>query len=182
MGHSWGGFSTLNISALHPEISHIVVLSGFVSVEEMMKTFFSGILKGYRKPVLALEKETNPYFYGFNGITTLSNSKVKGLLIYSDNDKLCRISHYHLLKQALGERENLRFLLVKNKGHNPNYTVDAIGLLDKFSKERAKLIKKKNISKEEKDRFISSFDWDKMTQQDGEVWNEIFAHLDDKNG
>ena len=33
MGHSWGGFSTLNICALHPDISHIVVLSGFVSVE-----------------------------------------------------------------------------------------------------------------------------------------------------
>ena len=32
MGHSWGAFSTLNISALHPEISHIVAMSGFVSI------------------------------------------------------------------------------------------------------------------------------------------------------
>ena len=33
MGHSWGGFSTLNISALHEGISHVVVFSGFVSVD-----------------------------------------------------------------------------------------------------------------------------------------------------
>ena len=26
MGHSWGGFSTLNIASFHPDISHIVVL------------------------------------------------------------------------------------------------------------------------------------------------------------
>ena len=32
MGHSWGAFSTLNISALHPDISHIVAMAGFVSV------------------------------------------------------------------------------------------------------------------------------------------------------
>ena len=49
MGHSWGGFSTLNIAALHPDITHIVVLSGFTSVERMLEQFFSGILKGYRK-------------------------------------------------------------------------------------------------------------------------------------
>ena len=65
MGHSWGGFSTLNISALHPEISHVVVLSGFVSVEELVKTFFSGILKWYRKAVLELERKANPKFFGY---------------------------------------------------------------------------------------------------------------------
>ena len=36
MGHSWGAYSTLNISALHPEITRIVVMCGFVSVDEMI--------------------------------------------------------------------------------------------------------------------------------------------------
>ena len=46
MGHSWGAFSTLNISALHPDISHIVAIAGFVSVSDMVSTFFDGIMKG----------------------------------------------------------------------------------------------------------------------------------------
>ena len=89
MGHSWGGFSTLNISALYPEISHIVVLSGFVSVEILVGAYFAGLLKPYRKPVMALEKASNPEFIKYNAIESLKKSKTKALLIYSDNDMLC---------------------------------------------------------------------------------------------
>lgn len=178
MGHSWGGFSTLNISALHPEISHIVVMSGFVSVEEMMKTFFSGLLKGYRKAVLALEKESNPKFFGFNAVESLKSSKTKALLIYSEDDKLCRRTHYDILKSELDRKENIRFMLVNHKGHNPNYTEEAVKLLGEFSQARAKFTRKKHLTTEEKKAFVASFDWEQMTVQDETVWAEIFRHLD----
>ncbi len=178
MGHSWGGFSTLNISALHPEISHIVALCGFVSVEEMMKTFFAGPLKGYRKAVLALERESNPTFFTYNAVESLRNANTKALLIYSEDDQLCRRTHYDILKEGLAEKENVSFLFVSGKGHNPNYTADAVKLLGEFGKARTKFAKKKNATQEEKARFVASFDWEKITAQDEAVWNEIFAHLD----
>ena len=177
MGHSWGGFSTLNIASLHPEISHVVAMCGFVSVEELINTFFAGPLKGYRKAVLALERGSNLKFSNFHAVESLKNSSVKALLIYSENDQLCRRAHYDILKEGLGDKENVRFLFVKNKGHNPNYTEAALGLLGEFSKARAKLTKKKNATKEEKAKFVASFNWEKMTEQDEAVWNEIFAHL-----
>ena len=43
MGHSWGGFSSMNIPALYPEISHVVAMSGFISVFEMIKQIFFGV-------------------------------------------------------------------------------------------------------------------------------------------
>ena len=178
MGHSWGGFSTLNISALHPEISHAVVMSGFVSVKDMICTFFSGILKGYRKAVLALEKESNPKFVEFNGIETLKNSRTKALLIYSENDQMCKKEHYDMLKAGLDGRDNVNFLLVKNKGHNPNFTEDAVKCLGKFSAARAKLLRKKNLDRRAKADFVASFDWERMTKQDEAVWKVIFEHLD----
>lgn len=178
MGHSWGAFSTLNIAALHPEISHIVALSGFVSVEEMIKTFFAGPLKGYRKAVLALEEASNPKFFPYNAVESLKKANVKALLIYSEDDQLCRRTHYDMLKEGLKGKENVHFLLVQNKGHNPNYTEDAVGLIGTFGKARAKFAKKKNATKEEKAKFVASFDWEKMTEQDEGVWGEIFAHLD----
>ena len=178
MGHSWGAFSTLNIAPLHPDISHIVAMCGFVSVEEMIKTFFGGILKGYRKAVLNLERETNPEYVKFNAIESIMAVDIKALLIYSADDTMCRKHHYDLLKAGLENKKGVTLMLTDKKWHNPNYTEDAVKLLLDFSKKRAKFARKKNITKKEKEEFVSSFDWKKMTEQDEDVWNAIFAHLD----
>ena len=179
VGHSWGGFSTLNISALHPEITHIVAMCGFVSVNEMINTFFAGPMKPYRKALARLERESNPKFFEFNAVESLSKSSVKALLIYSEDDALCRKTHYDILNKALKDTENVRLMLVKNKGHNPNYTENAVKLLGDFTRARAKLLKKKNLSDSECESFVASFDWESMTEQDTSVWEKIFEHLDD---
>jgi pimeloyl-ACP methyl ester carboxylesterase len=146
MGHSWGGFSTMNISALHPEISHVVSMSGFVSVDLLVGSFFGGILKGFRKPVLELERNSNPEFVGFNAVESLKKNDAKVLLIYSDNDKLVRRDiHFDALKKGLEDRENIGLLLVNNKGHNPNYTEDAVKYLAEYSALLQKKTKKKEL-------------------------------------
>lgn len=180
MGHSWGGFSTLNISALHPDISHIVVLSGFVEVEMLINAYFGGILKPYRKPILALERESNPNFIKYNAIETLKNSNVKALLIYSDNDQLCsKKVHYDALYEALSNNKNVEFILENGKGHNPNYTADAVAHLGEYVATKNELTKKKMLeTKEQKEEFLSCFDFDRMTKQDEKVWEKIFSHLD----
>ncbi len=180
MGHSWGGFSTLNISALHPDISHIVVLSGFVSVKLLVDAFFAGFLKPYRKAIMKLENTSNPEFINYNAVQTLSDSKVKALLIYSDNDMLCsKKVHYDTLKNVLEGNDNIKFHLEHGKGHNPNYTHDAVAYLGEYVNAKNKLIKKKKlVTDEQKKEFLASFDWDKMTKQDEAVWNMIFECLD----
>jgi alpha-beta hydrolase superfamily lysophospholipase len=179
MGHSWGGFSTLNITALHPDISHIVVLSGFVEVEMLINTFFGGLLKPYRKAVMNLEKSSNPEFIKYNAVNSLSNSNTKALLIYSDNDQLCtKKAQYDTLYSALKDRTNVQFMLEKGKAHNPNYTENAVKLLGEYVSAKTKLLKQKNLTDEHKKEFLASFDWDKMTEQDERVWKKIFEHLD----
>lgn len=178
MGHSWGAFSTLNIAALHPEVKKIVAISGFVSVTEMVGTFFSGALKGYRRAILSLEKESNPKFFDFNAVESLKSSSVKALLIYSENDPLCTKHHYDVLRSGLDGVESVSFILEKNKLHNPNYTESAVKYLGEFSKSRTKLLKKKNVTQKEKESFVASFDWNRMTEQDVSVWNAVFEHFD----
>ena len=178
IGHSWGAFSTMNIPALYPDLTHIVAISGFVSVEEMVKSFFFGILAGYRKAVMTLERESNPIFSGYDARETLMASDVKALLIYSDNDTLCQIKHYNILKEALSSRENITFHLEEGKGHNPNYTREAVEYLGRFSTARSKLLKRRGVGDEEKKKFVDSFDFEKMTEQDMAVWDKIFAHLE----
>ena len=179
MGHSWGGFSTLNISALHPEISRVVVLSGFVSVEELIKSYFSGLMKGYRKPIMELERKANPYFSTFDAVTSLSKTSAKVLLIYSDDDGMCKPIHYDILKKGLENRPNIRLQLVSGKGHNPNYTKDAVQYLGAYIREKNTLMKRKLLeTDEQKAAFRASFDWKRMTAQDESVWQEIFACLE----
>jgi pimeloyl-ACP methyl ester carboxylesterase len=180
VGHSWGGFSTLNITAFHPEITHVVVMSGFVSVEMLVGSFFSGLLKGYRKAVMALERQANPRFVDCNAVQTLSSTQAQVLLIYSDDDQMCRKDpHYDALQAGLSHKENVRFLLVSGKGHNPNYTADAVKYLGQYSALQNKLTRKKQLeTPEQKAEFVASFDWERMTAQDEAVWQQIFACLD----
>jgi len=180
MGHSWGAFACMNIAALHPEISHIVALSGFVSVEEMVGQFFSGILRGYRKPVLKIEQENNPDFVKYNAVKTLSETAAQVLLIYSANDKLViREIHHGLLTKGLKDKKNVRILLEENKGHNPNYTADAVAYLAEYTADMTRRLKDKQLStEEEKAACRAKWDWDRMTEQDEKVWAEIFKTLD----
>ena len=178
IGHSWGAFSTMNIAALHPEISHVVAISGFHSVERMVGTFFGGILKGYRRAIMELEKCSNPIFVGYDSAESLRTSGVKALLIYSDDDKICLPVHYESLKAALAGAENVKLMLVHGKGHNPNYTDDAVKYIAEFGKARAKLARNKKATSEEKAEFVAFYDWWRMTEQDGQVWDAILQHLE----
>ena len=179
IGHSWGGYSTLNISALHKDISHIVVLSGFVSVKLLVKSFFGGLLAPYCKAVINFERTLNPNTVDLDGVETLKNTNSKVLLIYSSSDQVIKKKlHYDYLYKNLSSRSNIEFLLVDNKGHNPNYTVEAVRLLGEYSKTKSKYGKKKLlVSEEQKKEFLKLFDFDKMTKQDESVWSKIFEFL-----
>ncbi len=179
MGHSWGGFSTMNIAALHPEITHVVSMSGFVSVELMLEQSFSGLLKGYRPGIMELERQTNPNYAEFDGRESLKNTEAKVLLIYSADDKIVhKVVHFDALQQALADREHVRFLLVNGKNHNPTYGDDAVVYKDAFFADYTKAAKKKLLeTPQQQKEFMARYDWHRMTRQDETVWNEIIAHL-----
>ena len=179
VGHSWGAFACMNIAAFHPDVTHIVAMAGFVSVGKILEQNFTGLLKPYRKHLLTLEQQTNPIYADCRADESLRKTKAKTLLIYSADDPLIQKTyHFDLLCNALKDLENVRILLVDGKGHNPNYTVDAVRYMNSFFE----ILKKKQKNHELDDdktkyAFKKSFDWDRMTAQDGKVWAEIFDTL-----
>lgn len=176
VGHSWGGFSTMNICALHPEVSHIVAMSGFISVADVLKQFLGPL---YKK-VYAEEEKANPEFIKFNAVSSLRNSKVKALIIISDDDKTIKCEkHFGVLESELKGQGNITFLKVNGKNHNPNYTEDAVKYKDEFFGQYQKALKKNLLTtKQEKEKFKEKYDWHRMTAQDEKVWNVIFEHLE----
>ena len=179
MGHSWGSFSTMNIVSLHPEITHVVSMSGFVSVKRMLEQTFAGILKGAVKTMYGLEKQANPDFVDFDAVQSLKNTSAKVLLIASSDDKIVKKEyHFDLLQKELQEKENIRFLLTEGKGHNPSYTCDAVRYKDAFFAEFQKAVKKKQLeTAQQQKEFMARYDWHRMTQQDEAVWQVIVQTL-----
>ncbi len=179
MGHSWGGFSSMNIPALYPEISHVVAMSGFVSVFEMIKQIFYGI-KGFYSYFYAIEEKNNPVFSKTNTVESLKNTETKVLIIHSQDDKTVNVKkHFEVIKKGLAHNKNVSFLLVSGKNHNPNFTEDAVKYKDKFFETLSKKLKNHELSSDEKKKtFVESFDWWKMTAQDEKVWEKIFEFLD----
>ena len=179
MGHSWGSFSTMNIVSLHPEITHVVSMSGFVSVKRMLEQTFAGILKGAVKTMYGLEKKANPDFVDFDAVQSLKNTSAKVLLIASSDDKIVKKEyHFDVLQKELREKENISFLLTEGKGHNPSYTCDAVQYKDAFFADFQKAVKKKQLETAQQQKiFMARYDWHRMTEQDEAVWQVILQTL-----
>ncbi len=179
IGHSWGGFSAMNIGALHPELKKLVVISGYRSVKAMVEQRFSGLLlRLYRRAILAYERGENGQYADFDGLSSLRAFPGRALLLYSDNDPIIgKEFHFDPLVSELGNTEAVSFLLAEGKGHNPNYTHEAVSLLAAYSHEvrRADLA----MNEAEKAAFRARFDFDRMSAQDPMVWERIFSFLEE---
>ena len=174
-----GAFSTMNIPYFHNDVKHVIALSGFISLDQMLNQMFGVFLKKCRSIAFELEKESNPDFVNANAIYSLKDYKGKALVIHSKDDKTVKSKfHFDVLKQELMSNSNIEFLLVNNKNHNPNYTEEAVLYKDKFFKKYKKHLKKNLLKTDyQKNKFKGSFNWFQMTQQDYSIWEEIFRVL-----
>ena len=179
VGHSRGGFSTMNITAYHPDLTHIVAISGFSEVRDMINQLIPAFAKKTREHIYNVEAAELPDYVSASAIESLKCSKAKTLIIHSNDDGTVSAKHYEKIYSALKNKPNISFLLVDGKNHNPHYTEDAVKYKDRFFKTYKKMKKKKLlVTKEQKDTFKASYDWYRMTAQDDTVWAEIFKLLD----
>ena len=111
IGHSWGGFAALNISRYHPFLSHVVAISGFLSVPRLLASSLGGfpLPAPYREAICALERDVNPGYADSDAISSLAGSGAKVLLIYSDNDP-----------EKAPLRSSVRSLFPKEQFHLPS--------------------------------------------------------------
>ena len=180
IGHSWGGFSVMNIPAYHRDIEKIVAMSGFRSVSEIQSQSLPKALTLFKKMFLSAEGEKNPKHFTASAIENLKNTDARALIIHSKDDNVVSFDrHFEPLRSALESKENIRFVAVDGKGHNPNYTKAAVEYKDAFFADLTALRKKnKNLTDEQKAEFVSRYDFAAMSEQDEELWAIIFDFLD----
>lgn len=180
IGHSWGGFSTMNISALHPDITHTVVLSPYISVRALHGQILQGLLSIYKDAVYKVEADSFPDYVDRNGIDSLRNSGVKALIIHSRDDDTCSFKkQFEVAQKALSDCPRVEFLALDGKRHYPNYTTEAAKYKSEYNATVKKLKRKKVLTtRDERVAFAMMQDWNKMTEQDMTVWERIFEFLE----
>ena len=179
VGHSWGAFSSLNIGALHGDIKKIVAMSGFSSVERILKQNFRGIGRVFLRRAMQIERAANPRFFDFVAEDSLKKTKADVLIIHSRDDATVSFdANFEPMRKALEGRKNIEFLALDGKDHNPNFTREAIAYKNKFFAELTAKQKSGELQSDEQKRaLIESYDWLRMTEQDAELWTKIFEFL-----
>ena len=180
IGHSWGGFSTMNIPALHPDITHVVPISGFISARAIQEQVLLGPLGLYRGALFDAEKQRLPDYCHFDGRESLKDAPTKALIIHSRDDGTCKFENqFGELKKALSHSTRVEFLALDGKEHHPHYTKRAVRKRNEYNSAlRAKRKKKELADRAALEAFAASYDWQEMTEQDMDVWNRIFEFIE----
>ncbi len=180
IGHSWGGFSTLNILGYHHDIHSVVAMSAFISVPTMHSQIVPFIVFPFRKQLMELEDRTNHAHARSSALDVVNKTNKPILIIHSLDDSTVSAEKNILrLRKETCERTNLEFILQNGKGHSVNYTREAADYKREFFRTMDRLKKKGLLETEEqKSEFVSSYDWYAMTEQDEELWEKIFIFLE----
>ena len=180
IGHSWGGFSSLNILDYHPDIHSIVAMAGFISVKVMHKQTIPFFLAPFRRHLFEIERQLNPKFVDSDAIKVLGKTERPVFIIHSMDDKTVNFkTNFRALSRALIEKTNIEYLLVNGSGHNPHFSSSASAYMTDFFKAHHNMRKEGLLETDEhKKKFLDSYDWFAMTEQGEYVWEQIFKFLE----
>lgn len=177
-GHSWGGYSCLNVLPFVNEedkISCVVTMGAPYNSSEITYEILKSNSKilSFTKPfIYMIEKSRFGLLYKMNTLATLSNTKIDTLLVHGTKDNIVNYESNFKFVENLLDSKHVKFLTVNNKMHRPNisdeateYEVYVNTTIAKFKKEKA--------TKEVLKDFHDQIDYHKMVEFDDNVMNEI---------
>lgn len=177
MGHSMGGFTSLNLINLRKEIAKAVIISGFLSIPNEINASLKS--KFIAKGILKYEKKVNPKYFALDNVSYLKTTKDKLFFVHSTDDTMVP---YDASFKIVEEIANpcIKTLKVEKRKHNPNYTDTAISYMNEVFGKYYYLVKQKQI-KNDKDRinYFKDVSLEKLVEQDLEIFSKIFDFIEE---
>ncbi len=177
-GHSWGGYSSINVLPFTKEEDNIVGVVTLGAPYNSSEVFYDMLIqtsKGlkFTKPFISLIDKIN---FGdiakMNTLASLSNVNYDALLIHGLEDPIVNYdNHFKFVFDNL-KKDNIEFYSVEKKGHRPNISLEATNYEKKVNEDIANL-KKNKASKEELKEYHDQIDYHKLTEFDDDVMNKI---------
>lgn len=175
VGHSLGGYTALNVIRMSERIKRAVILSGFLESKKMLGQFIKS--RFVNALVERAERKCDPEIARADNAAYLRATTDRLLFIASKDDPMVPFSIGAGLAQTLGN-DNLSFLTVENKKHNPNYTAEALAFMqESFGTFNRLTSEGKLQTPEEKRAYFSDKPAAKMTVQDDAVMGAIVRFI-----
>ena len=176
VGHSLGGYTSLNVIHQVHEIKKAVIISGFVDIASEMLGFVKGIHL-LANIVKRYENKLNPEYKKINNWKYLKNTKDDIFFIHSTDDPMVSFK-YNTKKVMKFYNSHLMFYICEGKKHNPNYSQEGLDFMNMAIGGYNNLLAKGELKTlEEKKQYFADKPIGKMTAQDENVWNKILEFI-----
>ena len=175
IGHSLGGYTSLNLLNLRNDINKGVIMAGFLSVESLINSLVKS--KFISKQILKYERKKYPIYYDLDNVSFLKDTKKKILFIHSLDDQMVPYKSSLAVIEKLNNK-NLMTVTVDQRGHNPNYSEKASKYLQEVFAKYNELIKGKKI-KTDKDKinYFKDVSLADLVEQDQKIIAEIIDFI-----
>lgn len=175
IGHSLGGYTSLNLLNLRNDINKGVIMAGFLSVESLINSLVKS--KFISKHILKYERKKYPLYYDLDNVSFLKETKKKILFIHSLDDQMVPYKSSLAVVEKLNNK-NLMTISVDQRGHNPNYSKKASKYLQEVFAKYNQLIKEKKI-KTDKDKinYFKDVSLADLVEQDQKIIAEIIDFI-----
>lgn len=172
MGHSWGGYASLCISKYHPRLSGVVCMAPFVKATNLLKGLAPRALYP-ALPFFLLKDYFSCGRYIFeNGINVLKDTNVNVMILHSKDDHMVKYySNTYLLTEYV-KKDNVKYMILNGKKHNPDYSNEAIEYTNKVFYELGQI-----TNEEEKLEYRKSINYQLMGQLDSQVMDKIVEYF-----
>lgn len=131
MGHSWGGYATINIVKFHKDVKGVIALAPFVSVNSLLRY---GIKRRSVITILMIELIELLRFGKYadcDGLKSLKGYSGKIMLLQSTDDNQVKYEKaLGYLKKNL--KDKAKYVIMNDRLHNPDYTLDSIKYFNEF--------------------------------------------------
>ena len=176
VGHSLGGYTSLNTIILREEIKKAVVISGFLTI----KSIGDALIKNsfFVKRILAYENKLYPEYKGLNNIDYLNKTTDDIFFIQSEDDGMVP---YRIALEVVETIDNphIKKLKMSGRKHNPNYTDSAVSYMNEVFGNYYYLLKQKRIkTSEDKINYFKDVSLAKLVEQDEDLFDQIAAFIE----
>ena len=172
MGHSWGGFASLCISKYHPRLNGVVAMAPFVKASNLLKGLAPRALHPALPFFLAKDYLKCGNYIFDDGIKILKETDVNVFVLHSKDDHMVRYyNNTYLLKEYV-KKDNVKFMILNGKKHNPDYSDEAIAYTEKAFYELGLI-----TDEEEKLEYRKNINYQLMGQLDQDVMKSIVEYF-----
>lgn len=171
IGHSLGGYTTLNIMNVREELKKAVVISGFIRPDLVLNFLMK--TKVLSNAIARYEKKIEPKYYPINNFEYIKTTKDKLLFIHSKDDPV--VNYGATIDRVVeANNPNIKIISVNGRGHNPNYSDEAAKLVTEVMGKYWRLKKD-----EDKKKLMEAQDVWAMTEQDIEIFKKIKSFIEE---